>query len=318
MANVDELKLAAGRYQTTDLTEFLDDVALLSDLGSEFGNEPKDTHKKIQANLMTIHAAKGMEFDAVFIVGNEDGTFPTQRAINEGHSSAELAEERRLLYVAMTRAKSYLCMSWRKSVDYFSGQGIATREGKRSRFLNILVGKKNDTKTKVGSEAPQVNRNRTTRLRKSNVTEVGQRKFSSHNNFNKAKLDKKSVIRSVDDLQQKLRSKVTHSGQRKSELRRKSDTRSSLQQPSYLGKSTRRLQKKSLSADEMEEIFSQVNSNMFYPVGSNVRHRIHGSGIVINPDDKASVDQVHVKFASGISLNFPISGGELQHIGSGK
>lgn len=313
MANVDELKLAAGRYQTTDLTEFLDDVALLSDLGSEFGNEAKDTQKKIQANLMTIHAAKGMEFDAVFIVGNEDGTFPTQRAINEGHSSVELAEERRLLYVAMTRAKTYLCMSWRKSVDYFSGQGIATREGKRSRFLNILVGKKNDTRTKGdvkgGSKAPQ--------LRKSNVTEVRQRKFSSHNYFNKAKLDEKGVIRNVDDLQQKLRSKVTHSGQRKSEFSRKADTRSSLQQPSYLGKSTSRLQKKRLSADEMEEIFSQVNSSVFYPVGSKVRHRIHGSGIVINPDDKASVDQVHVKFASGISLNIPINGGELQHIGPG-
>ena len=48
---------------------------------------------RVVANLMTIHASKGMEFDAVFLVGNEEGTFPSQRSIAEGEGSIELSEE---------------------------------------------------------------------------------------------------------------------------------------------------------------------------------------------------------------------------------
>ena len=51
---------------------------------------------------MTVHASKGMKFDVVFMVGNEDGTFPTQRAIHKGEGYVALDEERRLCHVAMT------------------------------------------------------------------------------------------------------------------------------------------------------------------------------------------------------------------------
>ena len=96
MNNVNELKLASQRYDT-NLGDFLDDVALLSDLDTSEPNEEKK-NRRIQANLMTIHAAKGMEFDAVFMIGNEQGTFPSQRSLIEGQNSMELAEERRLCY----------------------------------------------------------------------------------------------------------------------------------------------------------------------------------------------------------------------------
>ena len=78
------------------------------------------------------------------LVGNEDGTLPTQKAIGEGEGSIELAEERRLCYVAMTRAKTHLVLTWRKEVSYFAGAAFRTKDAIRSRFLDVLMSKKGD------------------------------------------------------------------------------------------------------------------------------------------------------------------------------
>ena len=59
---------------------------------------------------MTVHNSKGLEFDAVFVVGMEEGIFPHQRSIDDGDLD-EIEEERRLCYVAMTRAKKKLTLS---------------------------------------------------------------------------------------------------------------------------------------------------------------------------------------------------------------
>lgn len=75
------------------------------------------------------------------LVGNEEGTFPTQKAIGQGEGSIELSEERRLCYVAMTRAKTHLILTWRKEVSYFAGNSFKTKDADRSRFLNVLVSK---------------------------------------------------------------------------------------------------------------------------------------------------------------------------------
>lgn len=80
------------------LTDFLQEVSLLTDLEST--NEETDEH----INLMTIHSAKGLEFRNVFVVGLEENIFPSPMACN---SPRELEEERRLLYVAITRAENF-------------------------------------------------------------------------------------------------------------------------------------------------------------------------------------------------------------------
>ncbi len=83
-------------YQT--IPEFLEHAALMT----TDENDSWDTDKNFQAvNIMTIHAAKGLEFDTVFLPAWEDGIFPNDKAIKEGG----LEEERRLAYVALTRAK---------------------------------------------------------------------------------------------------------------------------------------------------------------------------------------------------------------------
>src|SRR3546814_7459150 len=81
--------------------------------------------------LMTIHAAKGLEFPAVFIIGMEDGVFPHLRSIGEPD---ELEEERRLAYVALTRAQERLYLSHAWSRTLYGG----TQYNQPSRFLDEI------------------------------------------------------------------------------------------------------------------------------------------------------------------------------------
>ena len=67
------------------------------------------TARRDKVTIMTIHAAKGLEFDTVFLAGWEEGVFPSQRALDEG-GNASLEEERRLAYVAITRARRKRCI----------------------------------------------------------------------------------------------------------------------------------------------------------------------------------------------------------------
>ncbi len=92
--NLIELTRAMEDYPS--LTAFLEHVSLVMD------NDASDAAEKL--TIMTLHAAKGLEFDHVFLVGWEEGVFPSQRAMDEGGSKA-LEEERRLAYVGLTRAK---------------------------------------------------------------------------------------------------------------------------------------------------------------------------------------------------------------------
>jgi len=94
LENLSELSRAMEEYES--LGDFLEHVSLVMD------NDAADDAEKV--TIMTMHAAKGLEFDNVFLPGWEEGVFPTQRAMDEG-GLASLEEERRLAYVAITRAR---------------------------------------------------------------------------------------------------------------------------------------------------------------------------------------------------------------------
>ena len=94
LENLSELTRAMEEYET--LGAFLEHVSLVMD------NEAQQDEQKL--TIMTIHAAKGLEFDNVFLAGWEEGIFPSQRALDEGGLNS-LEEERRLAYVAITRAR---------------------------------------------------------------------------------------------------------------------------------------------------------------------------------------------------------------------
>ena len=97
-----ESRKEEGREQEIGLSDFLQEVALLTDLDSE-GDEDQ-----AKVTLMTIHSAKGLEFPTVFVVGLEENIFPSPMCTN---SMRELEEERRLLYVAITRAEKHCILT---------------------------------------------------------------------------------------------------------------------------------------------------------------------------------------------------------------
>ncbi len=110
--NVKELKSVAERFP--NLTQFLENVALIQDSYTPSGNLKKET--KDSVTLMTIHSSKGLEFPVVFLVGMEEGLFPHSRSMLDVN---QLEEERRLAYVAITRAKDALFLIYAKTRLYF-------------------------------------------------------------------------------------------------------------------------------------------------------------------------------------------------------
>lgn len=128
------------------LTDFLQLVSLLTDQDKDEGSDANSI------TLMTLHAAKGLEFPVVFIVGMEENLFPNEMSLNEGN----LEEERRLCYVGITRAAERLFLSWSHS---------RLRHGKfennqRSRFLReidqnlISKGQKPQSSLLFGTQRP--------------------------------------------------------------------------------------------------------------------------------------------------------------------
>ena len=124
--NVMELKSSIVEYEKQEgatLAGFLEEVSLFTDLDNF--NESDDN-----VTLMTVHSAKGLEFPIVFIAGLEEGMFPSLREMDE----LEIEEERRLFYVATTRAKRELHMIHARTRLLY-GQ---TKYGKKSRFLDEI------------------------------------------------------------------------------------------------------------------------------------------------------------------------------------
>lgn len=122
-----EGKLEQGLADEADLASFMTEVSLATDADK---NEKAETDEK-SVTLMTIHAAKGLEFKNVFVVGVENTLLPSMHSMS---SVEEIEEERRLLYVAMTRAKNFCMLSFATS-RYVNGSSASTGP---SQFLSEI------------------------------------------------------------------------------------------------------------------------------------------------------------------------------------
>ena len=148
--NLRELGGVAAEFEQRDpngsLSDFLEQVSLV-------GEQDEYDEEAGSVTLMTLHNAKGLEFPVVFIIGLEDGVFPHYRSMGD---QSELEEERRLLYVGVTRARQrlYLTHAWSRSL--FG----ATSYNPPSRFLGEIPSElvraleEDDTETGVGSVSP--------------------------------------------------------------------------------------------------------------------------------------------------------------------
>lgn len=125
LENIEELHSNIMEYdrEGVELTEYLNTLSLLSDVDK--------TSEESGVNLMTMHAAKGLEFSTVFLVGFEEGLFPSSRSIE---SEDEVEEERRLCYVGVTRACNNLFISSSRTRSMYGKLTPA----KRSRFIHEM------------------------------------------------------------------------------------------------------------------------------------------------------------------------------------
>jgi hypothetical protein len=352
--NVQELRRATERYSTqgpslvehmgkldmddpshaSPLGAFLDDVALVSDVAADEGGSDDKAHFVIK--LMTIHASKGTEYDAVFLVGNEEGTLPSHLSIQEGEDSIALQEERRLCYVAMTRAKTHLVMTWRKEVSTFSGwsaDGPKTVTKSRSRFLDALVSKGQGRKPNSSSTGPKKNKTvgsaegllygstglsppaqsprRRTEVSTlgSNPGEVTRPRRANGSSTSRTNIPQRpgpstssnTVSRSANDSKSHNNSRTSTQGVRRS----LPSSPSSQSSPRI----TAHTSAKSVVAAKQETF----DSTVFYPVGSYVIHHNFGKGKVLDPSpiDDASKSLVRVAFDNGRTMEFPVEARDL-------
>ena len=122
--NVKELLSVAGEYQDVGLAGFLEEVSLISDIDSaDLGSDA--------VILMTLHSAKGLEFPVVYVTGLEEGVLPHSRAL---YDASEMEEERRLMYVGMTRAREELYLMYATARTLYGGR----TSNPPSRFLSDI------------------------------------------------------------------------------------------------------------------------------------------------------------------------------------
>ena len=125
LAGIKEFTISQPEGADHSLSEFMIDVALLTDADEDKSEE------RNHVTLMTIHSSKGLEFPHVYLVGLEENLFPSQMALN---SRTELEEERRLFYVAITRAKDTCTLSY--ATSRFNWGNLVTSEP--SRFIDEI------------------------------------------------------------------------------------------------------------------------------------------------------------------------------------
>ena len=120
---LDDIRQYSEDYPDSSLDEYLQMIALYTDRASEDVGDA--------VNLCTIHSAKGLEFDAVFVIGLSEGIFPSEKTLAEGQKGLE--EERRLAYVAYTRAKKLLYLTESNSFSF-----VIQSSKLKSRFISEI------------------------------------------------------------------------------------------------------------------------------------------------------------------------------------
>ena len=153
LANVRELVTVAIRYDALEgregIEQFLSDVALESD-------QDNLKHDRDNVRLMTVHAAKGLEFDYVFVTGMEQDLFPSRRASEAGKDVSEREEERRLFYVALTRAAKKVFLSYASFRMIFGQRQVNVPSEFLSDIDDALLLQEGRTETHGGGKRPSL------------------------------------------------------------------------------------------------------------------------------------------------------------------
>lgn len=265
LANLEELVNAAVDYDKQEqngLRDFIDHSALVSDT---------DQYKEdARVTLMTMHSAKGLEFPVVFIVGLEDGLFPHSRSINDPQ---ELEEERRLCYVAITRAEKFLYITHAMRRRVY-GEEIAAEP---SQFLNEMpldliedLSRGSSWLSYSRSDIKRENNKTISALR--GETEKPQRTNYAGKTYN-----------SVDAIAEFFKQKKTQSNQ---------PAKPQTQTPQT--PLIQRLKEKGI--EESTPVLSSPKSNTGFNPGDRVRHPKYGTGLVLRREGSGDSAKLTVSF----------------------
>ncbi|MGN0690479.1 MAG: ATP-dependent helicase [Oscillospiraceae bacterium] len=195
--NINELKTSMKQYseqaENPTLSGFLEEISLYTDVDKY--EEQTET-----VTLMTMHAAKGLEFPVVFVIGMEDGIFPSVRSLN---SEEDIEEERRLAYVAITRAKKSLYLTYCAERMLF-GQ---TNRNLVSRFIKEIPPALADKIDKVAQKPTA-----TIGFSLGDTTSSGTRSMSLQSQLSKAPKKKEEICRVEFAVGDRIRHKVFGDG----------------------------------------------------------------------------------------------------------
>ena len=140
---MDTLRRWQSGHKGGSLADFLAQITL------DGRSDDQDDHVSDEVSLMTIHSAKGLEWPVCFVIGCQEGTIPHQRTLEEG---GDVSEERRLFYVAMTRAREHLFLVRARTRKTFRGSEPA----RPSRFLaDVPEGHAIEINRARGAEKPE-------------------------------------------------------------------------------------------------------------------------------------------------------------------
>ncbi len=176
--NIEEFVSSMVEYESNNnqslLSDFLEEVSLLTDI-----DKWNDSSEAI--TLMTVHSAKGLEFDCVYITGLEDGLFPIVRYMDDN----DIEEERRLFYVALTRSRKKVILSYAKSRRKFGSEPILSL---KSRFIDDIPGnllkEKNNNKSSFSDYKSKV----FSKLAKQSDQNINSGDIVEHKIFGKGKV----------------------------------------------------------------------------------------------------------------------------------
>ncbi len=154
--NLEELVTATRQFSYNDEDEDLMPLqAFLSHAALEAGEGQADTWQDA-VQLMTLHSAKGLEFPQVFIVGMEEGMFPSQMSLDEG---GRLEEERRLAYVGVTRAMQKLTLTYAETRRLYGKRGLSSPVAFHRRVAGGVRGRGPSARHRQSSGEPSTNGN---------------------------------------------------------------------------------------------------------------------------------------------------------------
>lgn len=290
LANVEELLTAAAQYdeqhaQAPTLEGFLEGASLVSDV------DAVDEHAG-KVTLMTLHAAKGLEFPVVFVVAVEHNLLPHERAM-KNRSPLELEEERRLLFVGMTRAKERLFLT-ETNVREFRGMRNSTIP---SLFLQEMHVARTEVSAPPGLARP-MEIDEDVELHEAHAEEEWPENFYDGDDTDTQTAGEKAAKHESGQFGQTPR------------IRKAEAT-----QPAEPGTVERRRPRLTTAADLLQGTAKEVEFPQSFAVGMSVRHPRLGLGKVIEAQGAGKWRTVTVEFKAGDQHSFVASKSPLQPVG---